>query len=501
MKNEGARWADPTEIKNSHGIKKIGKGEDYNACGLPLIREGQHIYVDNSDYHSLIFGSTGSKKTRIFGMPMINMITLAGESFIATDPKGELYERTSGFAANLGYEIIVLNFRDLEKSSLWNPLLHPYELYHSGNTDDAISLLNDFLTTLAEPQRKGTMDPYWIEMGFAMALAYLLFFIETAEPEQANLSNFVNFFSANSNVPEAEKLANYSTEGSIASINFNTIMSNKEATKTFACVASTVASMFAPFTTRRTLGRVLSQNSFETGSIGKKKTAVYIIVPDEKTSFHFLATLFVKQVYEALVHEAHQTKEKKLPIRVNFLLDEFCNIPKIPDMPAMISAARSRNIRFFLMTQGMYQLQQKYGKDAETIKGNCDNWVFLTSREYALLEEISQLCGAVIYQDLNGNKMSRPLISISELQRLSKERGEALILQGRQYPYMATLPDIDDYSFTVYPSADGGLPGLPQIKPYSVNKVFDHIKRNLIHLPFSIEVYGSRVYARRQLNA
>ncbi|MCL2528703.1 MAG: type IV secretory system conjugative DNA transfer family protein [Defluviitaleaceae bacterium] len=498
---QGTRWADPQEIKNSPGIRKLGKGEGYNACGLPLIRDAQHIYVDNSDSHTLIFGSTGSKKTRLFGMPMINLVTLAGESFITTDPKGELYERTSGFAASKGYDIVVLNFRDMEKSSLWNPLSHPYKLYHNGNIDDAISLINDFLTTLAEPQRKTTNDSYWIEMGFAMALAFMLFFIETATEEQANISNFIDFFTSNSSVQATEALAKRTAEGSIASTNFNTILTNKEAEKTFACVASIVVSMFAQFTTRKTLRRVLSQNSFISGSIGKRKTAVYIIVPDERTSLHFLATLFIKQVYEALIHEAHLTEERSLPIRVNFLLDEFCNIPKIPDMPAMISAARSRNIRFFLMAQGMYQLRQKYDKDAETIKGNCDNWVFLTSREYALLEEISNLCGAVIYHDLNGNRAIRPLISVSELQRLSKEQGEALILQGRQYPYMANLPDIDDYSFERLTPAKARPTGLPQITPYSIHEVLKHIDSRGWPLPFSYEVYGQHRYYEEKKGA
>ena len=89
-------------------------------------------------------------------------------------------------------------------------------------------------------------------------------------------------------------------------------------------------------------------------------------------------------------------------------------------MASMISAARSRNIRFFLMAQSLWQLNQKYKEDADTIKGNSDNWVFLTSREYNLLKEISILCGDTFFKDSDGGVRSRPLISISELQRLKK---------------------------------------------------------------------------------
>ena len=48
---------------------------------------------------------------------------------------------------------------------------------------------------------------------------------------------------------------------------------------------------------------------------------------------------------------------------------------------------------------------------AEIIKGNCTDWVFLTSKELPLLNEISELCGF---------RRGRALISPSELQRLKK---------------------------------------------------------------------------------
>ena len=90
----------------------------------------------------------------------------------------------------------------------------------------------------------------------------------------------------------------------------------------------------------------------------------------------------------------------------------------------------------------MHQLRGKYQEDADTIKGNCDNWVFLTSRELTLLDEISSLCGTVS----TANHGTRRLISVSELQRLHKERGEALILHGRQYPFISELADISAYT-------------------------------------------------------
>jgi len=493
--NNDTRWADADEIKNAATIKCINiEADNCPGAGIPIISDGRTVYVDNSDTHTLIFGSTGSKKTRLFGMPLINILALGGESFIATDPKGELYNKTSSLVAAKGYKVFVLNFRELNKSDYWNPLILPYELYHNGKTDEAVSLINDFINSIAEPQRINTKDIYFIELACSQILANMLFFIATASPEEANIYSFVNFFTANSSPENTNKLARFVADGSIASINFKSVLTNKAAEKTFANVTSCVSAMLNPFIIRKTLCQVLSQSSFDIRSIGRSKTAIYINVPDEKTTLHYLVTIFIKQTYETLVAESHQREDMKLPVRVNFVLDEFCNIPAIPDMASMISAARSRNMRFFLMAQSLWQLKQKYKDDANTIKGNCDNWVFLTSREYDLLQEISNLCGNTIYKESNDSIISRPLISISELQRLKKEYGETLILHGRNYPFVTELPDINEYKFKIYPQIKREEHQLPKIARYNADKVINAMIDKIIPIPFSVEVFGNERY-------
>jgi len=493
--NNDSRWADSNEIKNAATIKRIDiEADDCPAGGIPIISDGHTAYVDNSDTHTIIFGSTGSKKTRLFGMPLINILAMAGESFIATDPKGELFNKTSGLVAAKGYKTIVLNFRDLKQSDYWNPLMLPYLLYHSGKTDEAISLINDFITSLAEPQRRNTRDVYFIELAYSQILANMLFFIATASPEEVNIYNFANFFATKSSPEDTMVLSQLVADGSIASIHYKNVLTNKDARTTWGNISACISVMLSPFIMRKALCQVLSQSSFNIWDIGKTKTAIYIIVPDEKTTLHFLVTAFIKQTYEALINVAQIQGSKKLPVRLNFVLDEFCNIPAIPDMASMISAARSRNMRFFLMAQGQKQLKQKYKEDADTIKGNCDNWVFLTSREYGLLEEISNLCGKSIYKESDGSMNTRPLISISELQRFKKEYGETLILHGRNYPFVTELPDISEYKFKIYPQIKTDERQLPEIKRYDMDKVVAAIINQQSALPFSFEVFGKKAF-------
>lgn len=474
--NHESRWATIDEIKNASAYIDLN-AEDYPTAGLPLISNGVEAYVDDKDTHSLIFGATGSKKTRLFCMPLINMMLKAGESFVATDPKGELYAKTSGLAKKKGYKTIVLDFRDIGRGDKWNPLALPYEMYHSGEEDDAAALLNDFVATILEPSFKNSKDPFWPQTSRSLSMALLLTLMEYAKKEEVHMASFVNLCTNDAIETIFEKLYKFKNDH-IATTNFRSVLAGSELT-TKNIVVSLFASM-SIFALQKDLCGMLSENTFDLRKIGSQKTAVYLIVPDEKSTLHFLITTFIKQAYEVLIREAQKSKTLSLPVRVNFVLDEFCNIPKIPDMASMISAARSRNMRFFLVAQSKHQLVGKYGEDADTIKGNCDNWVFLTSRELDLLKEISELCGKI--RTSAGNE--RPLISISELQRLDKQKGEALIMHAREYPIITEMADISEYKmFNCYPPVTIRPHPVRELPVFDLNvffEVFDFLEDYLI---------------------
>ena len=84
----------------------------------------------------------------------------------------------------------------------------------------------------------------------------------------------------------------------------------------------------------------------------------------------------------------------------------------------MVSAARSRDIRFTFIIQNFAQLNDVYGDNvAEIIKGNCGNLVYLISTEMKALEEISKMCGEVKVTDEKDKNATRPLITITDLQK------------------------------------------------------------------------------------
>ena len=54
---------------------------------------------------------------------------------------------------------------------------------------------------------------------------------------------------------------------------------------------------------------MLSESTFNVTDCGFKKKAIFMIMPDEKTTFHKIITIFLKQIYEILIDSAFNNTE------------------------------------------------------------------------------------------------------------------------------------------------------------------------------------------------
>ena len=93
-------------------------------------------------------------------------------------------------------------------------------------------------------------------------------------------------------------------------------------------------------------------SDFTLSDLGTKKQALFVILPDEKTTFYPIASLIVSQQYELLA-EAADKRGGRLERRVNFLLDEFGNFTPISDMTNKLTVAAGRGMRYALYVQGL----------------------------------------------------------------------------------------------------------------------------------------------------
>jgi len=415
-------------------------GDSYSVGGIPLLVKDGKIYVDDTDSHTMIYGATGSKKTRMFAMPSIGVFARAGESFVVTDPKGELFLQTAGDVREHGYEVCCINLRELRSGVTWNPLNLPYKYYHGGKRTKAIEFANEMAKMIIDMD--STEDKFWTTTAVDIFTGFILRLFEEVSEEECHLKNLSELWNAYLNDRKrAVQEISQKYKGTIIYQKLAYLNSNSE--KTVGSIEAFITMGLNKLAINEEFMQFLSMKGMDIEKTVDGKKAIYLIIPDENKSYHFIVSLFLEQVYEVLIRKAQQMTDGKLPVRMNFLIDEFANIPKIENMDAMITASRSRNIRFHLIVQGMEQLRHKYGEEAEVLSGNCNNWVYLYSKEFSLLQDISRLCGEVIYD----NNVRMPLFSEFDLQHLSKEAGEALVLAGRSCPCLSNLADISEYPY------------------------------------------------------
>ncbi len=323
---------------------------------------------------------SGSGKSASYSIP--NAYQMLG-SYIFTDPKGELYDRTAGYLKEHGYKIKVLNLVRPEYSDGYNPLMH----ISSGLDVDVIA------NTIVKGQKSESgSDPYWDDMAEMLLKALIYYLLATRPEEEQNLAScaeLVRAANANGGSNLLTELMSQLPYDHPARMNYKSIEIAPE--KTYGSILSSLQSKLGKFDSKE-IAELTSTDTIDFEQIGNEKTALYVISSDTHTAYDFLLTIFFAQMIQQLYDYADQNGGA-LKEQTFFILDEFANIGKIPDFDKKISTSRSRKISFSVILQNVDQLEAVYEKSYETIMGNCDTHVFLGSNSYKTVEYFSKALG------------------------------------------------------------------------------------------------------------
>ena len=204
----------------------------------------------------------------------------------------------------------------------------------------------------------------------------------------------------------------------------------------------------------------IQKSDFDLRDFATKRTALYVLLNDDKITYHKLASLLVQQIYTAIV-DTSRNSGGELSIRMNFILDEFSNFTKIESFQSMLTVSRSRNCRFVLAVQSIFgQLEEKYGK--EGTQNILDNTVliYLKSSNIDTANKISEKLGTYSAQsysessnsNLKSDKssssmsiISRKLLTADEVLKI--ESPYILVMIAGQQPALLNVPDISKMHF------------------------------------------------------
>ena len=361
-------------------------GEQYSILSKKsgiILAENNYLPLDKrGNINVLVVGGSGSGKSTSYSIP--NAYQMLG-SYVFTDPKGELYDKTAGYFRQNGYKIKVLNLVHPQFSDGYNPLMHV------ASEIDVDIIAN----TIVKGQKTGDggSDPFWDDSAEMLLKALIYFLMATRPDEEQNLASCAELVrAANSNGGSnlLTELMSQLPYDHPARMNYKSIEIAPE--KTYSSILSTLQSKLGKFDSKE-IAELTSTDTIDFEEIGNEKTAVYVISSDTHGAYDFLLTIFFSQMIQQLYDLADNSPGLKLKVPTYFILDEFANIGRIPDFDKKISTSRSRRISFSVILQNLDQLEAIYEKSNETIIGNCDTHLFLGSNSQKTVEYFSKALG------------------------------------------------------------------------------------------------------------
>lgn len=391
-----ARFADIRMVNKA----LADKDESKNRILSNNVRMSTDTSVTGLNNNMLVIGGSGAGKTFFIVKPNIMQMML-NNSFIATDPKGEIARATANMLKKNGYNVKVLNLIDMAKSDGYNPFRYIRE------ENDVVKLVTNIISNTT-PKETAPSDPFW-EKSESMFLQALFYYVWLEmPPNRKNFQSVLDLLSeaevdAKGNDSKLTKKMKQLTKTSKLKQNHPAY---KQYMKVIRGAGDTVRSIIISANSRLALLenpqilRILSKDDLHLEELGigvngdkHTRTALFCIIPDSDKSYNFIVGMLYTQLFQELYFQADFRNGGKLPIQVTLMMDEFSNVALPDDFCSLLSTMRSRRISAIIIIQNLAQIKALFKDTWETITGNCDTLVYLGGNEKSTHQYISEMLG------------------------------------------------------------------------------------------------------------
>ena len=369
---------------------------------------------DDSEYrnhaHSIIFGATGSGKSQGFVIPFLLQAVRRGESVIVVDPKGELYEKTSEYLrSDAGYTTKIFNLLDLEASDAWNP----FEAIESdpGLVDTIAEIIIKNTSNISERQ------DFW-EKAEKNLLTALMHYVQTQTIpgtnelmpiEHRSLAAIYRMLS-NESFGDLERRMDALPKGHPAKAPYGIFkLANRQIWGNIAIGLGNRLSVFQ----NPIIDKITAHSEIDLTLPGRQPCVYYCAISAQDSKYEFLSSLFFSCMFSRLSDYARRSGDNgRLPVKVNFLLEEFCNIGKLVDFKKQLALLRGFNMFCQLVVQSVPQLSDRYERDEwEEIISHCDTMIALGVNDLKTANYFSDKCGKITIRVENKQMPLLPLFS------------------------------------------------------------------------------------------
>ena len=361
--------------------------------GSKVTRRHTVCYVDRDDVHMLMIGAAGAGKTAYFLYPNLEYACASGVSFITTDTKGDLYRNYGGIAREYyGYNISVIDLRNPLYSD-GNNMLHMVNKYMDLYKKDRSNLslkakaekhakiiAKTIIFSDGESASNYGQNSFFYDSAEGLLTSVILIIAEFCDARERHI---VSVFKLVQDLLKPSKV-----KGKTQFQMLLDLLPDNHKAKWFAgaalntgeqammSVLSTVLSRLNAFIDSEIEQILCFETTVDIEKFCSEKSAIFLVMPEEDNTKHFLISLFIQQYYREMLSIADE-HNSKLQNRVIMFLDEIGTIPKIESIEMMFSASRSRNITIVAIIQSMAQLEKNYGKEgAQIVVENCQDTLY-----------------------------------------------------------------------------------------------------------------------------
>lgn len=456
-----SRWQTGEEMVRNYGWYDFEKLPEIETEGYVIksrVSRGK-LYVSTvARQHNLVVGTTGTGKSAFYLGTTIQMNAKSKtkSSMVINDLKGELFSKHSAMLKEQGYNVIKLDLRNPHISDRYNPLSLIWDLYHEyqqskePNIIDRVSVYINEIASILCPIGQGDQQQ-WSKGAQAIIKSVIWGLLEDSAVPDFNVTKEMFTILQISNIVNRQKtsLEDFLRHRNKHSpvFDYAGMILDNPSEKTVGSYYATLSTALEGFL-EPGLQKITSATDIDVTKLALEPTAVFVIIPDELKTRNIVGTMIISQIYNYLTFQASQFPSEKLPKNVYFLLDEFGNLPIIPNFPQWVALSRGRGIFFNLIVQADSQLESVYGKnDAKTIMQNCHLQMLLGANEIETLKRFGDLFGKyTIYQrsanvdtnspltDYKGTTgvTAKDLITLDQLQRIPQ--GTAYFKILREFP-------------------------------------------------------------------
>ena len=449
-------WRKGKHLPNIQGI----------VIGSQVKGKQTYCYVDKADVHLLMIGAAGVGKTAHFLYPNLEYACASGTSFITTDTKGDLYRHYGGIAKEYyGYQISVIDLRNPIYSD-GNNMLHMVNKYMDIYKKDRSNLTikaktekyakiiaKTIIFNDGESSSSYGQNSFFYDSAEGLLTSVILIISEFCDDKQRHI---VSVFKLVQDLLKPSKV-----KGKTQFQVLLDLLPDNHKARWFAgaalntseqammSVLSTVLSRLNAFIDSEIEQILCFETTIDIEKFCEHKSAIFLVMPEEDNTKHFLISLFLQQYYREMLAYADE-HGGVISRKIIMFLDEIGTIPPIQSIEMMFSASRSRNISIVAIIQSLAQLEKNYGSEgAKIIVDNCQDTLFGGFAPNSEMAKIfSENLGTHTVQSGSINRgkndpsqslqmIERPLMTPDELRTMPK--GHFILMKTGIHPFKTIL--------------------------------------------------------------